>query len=164
MIADNSTLSNFARSSHFAMLLRLFPEGLWTTADVIAEIERGVGKYPALQAIMDSQGEWLRVVEELTPGEAVTRQQLISRHRGIRRGADSGILAVARARGWTVLTDDYRAGKGMVAVARQEGLAVMGTKDLPDIGVRERVITTDQARQIVVDMAVKARFQVKDSS
>ena len=113
---------------------------------------------------MDSQGEWLRVVEELTPGEAATRQQLISHHRGIRRGADSGVLAVAKARRWGVLTDDYRAGKGMVAVARQEGLTVISTKDVLDIGIQQRIITTEKVRQIVVDMAVKARFQVIDPS
>lgn len=130
VIADNSTLSNFAHSGHFGVLQRLFPGGVWTTAEVISEIERGVDRYPELQTILDAQGKWLRVVEELTSKEAGERQRLISQYRGVRQGADSGILAVAKVRDWVVMTDDERGGKGMVGVAKQEGLSVIRTIDL----------------------------------
>jgi hypothetical protein len=66
-IADNSTLSNFARSGHLGLLQKIFLQGVWTTAEVVAELERGAGKYPELLELLNAQSSWLKVVEELSP-------------------------------------------------------------------------------------------------
>lgn len=58
VVADSSTLSNFARSSHFDLLLQLFPAGLWATLPVIAEIQQGVDRgYTDLAVVLAAQGD-----------------------------------------------------------------------------------------------------------
>lgn len=157
-IADNSTLSNFARSGHLDLLQKIFPQGVWTTAEVVAELERGAGKYPELLELLNAQSSWLKVVEKLSPKELEIQRQLREQHPSIRRGADSSVLAVAKSRSWLVLTDDG----AMKKVAEREGIGVLGTIDILRLATQKGFITHSQARQIKADMEAKARFQVKD--
>ncbi len=161
VIADNSTLSNFARSEHFDVLQNLFRSGIWTTALVIAEIERGLGKHPSLQSIIDAQSQWLHVIEDLEDAEDQQMQALQAAHRRL-SATDASILAVAKERGWTVLTDDNRGGKGMQFVAQQEGVPFWSTLDLLRQAVGQALITQTEMQQIKLDIAAKARFQIKD--
>lgn len=110
-VADNSLLSNFARGGYMDLLRGLFPDVLWTTRRVIDEIERGVGRYPDLQVLLDVAGSWLRGVEDW---DLSVESHFRQRYAAVRRGADASVLAVAKEgrRAWTVLTDD----KGMIRV------------------------------------------------
>ncbi|MEM0503616.1 MAG: hypothetical protein QXT58_02795, partial [Archaeoglobaceae archaeon] len=77
---------------------------------------------------------------------------------GIRKGADAAVLAVAKVRNWVVLTDDDREGKGMVSIARQEGIKVLRSQELPELAVRKGLISRQKAQQIKRDIASKARY------
>jgi predicted nucleic acid-binding protein len=156
VIADNTTLSNFARSSYWSLLEQLFPQGIWTPGDVIEEIERGIPKYPDLKKILHSQSQWLRVIEMLRPREEGVKYEFLRRYRTIGRGADSSVLAIAKVRGYTVLTDD----KAMVKVAQMERISVLKTSHLLQTALQRGLITPQQRNQIVNDMRVKARFRV----
>ena len=157
-IADNSTLSNFARSGHLDLLQKIFHCGVWTTAGVIAELERGVAKYPELQQLLNAQGSWLKVVEELSEQELQIQGQLMGQYPSIRRGADSSVLAVAKSRNWLVLTDD----EAMAKVAHREGVRVLGTAEILELASQKGFITFSQSQQVKADMEAKARFRVKD--
>jgi len=156
-IADNSTLSNFARSGHLDLLQKIFPCGVWTTAEVIAELERGVAKYPQLQQLLNAQGSWLKVVEKLSEQELQIQGQLMERYPSIRRGADSSVLAVAKSRNWLVLTDD----EAMAKVAQREGIKVLGTAEILKLARQRGFLTFSQSQQVKADMEAKARFRVK---
>jgi len=154
-IADTCLLSNFARSGHWELLKRLFPEGMWTTSRVILEVERGVAKYPELRCILDAvPAKWLKVVEELETKEVQEMKRLGTRHAGIRRGADASLLAVAKVRGWILLTDDA----GLCEVAKQEGVKFLKSADLLRCAVHWKFLSRSQARQVKEDIAEKARY------
>ena len=155
-IADNSTLSNFARSGHLDLLQKIFPCGVWTTAEVIAELERGVAKYPQLQQLLNAQGSWLKVVGRLNEQELQIQGQLMERYPSIRRGADSSVLAVAKSRNWLVLTDD----EAMAKVAQREGIKVLGTAEILKLARQRGFLTFSQSQQVKADMEAKARFRV----
>lgn len=157
-IADTSLLSNFARSGHLDLLKRLFPNGVWVTEGVREEIAKGVAKYPELQELLEAEDLWLKVVKELEPSEERERQRLQKQYAGIRKGADAAVLAVAKVRNWVVLTDDDREGKGMVSIARQEGIKVLRSQELLELAVRRGLISRQKAKQIKRDIASKARY------
>lgn len=158
VIADTSLLSNFARSGHLNLLKRLFPNGVWVTEGVREEIARGTAKYPELQELLETEDLWLKVVKELEPDEEQEKQRLQNQHKGIRKGADATVLAVAKVRKWKVLTDDDRGGKGMVSIARQEGIKVLRSQELLKLAVCKGLISRQEAQQIWQDMATKARY------
>ncbi len=122
------------------------------------EIEAGCPKYPELSELLAAKDVWLKVVQELEPEEELERQRLQNQYTGIRKGADATVLAVAKVRKWTVLTDDDRKGKGMVAVAGREGIRVLRSKDLLRLAAQKRLISRQQAEQIKRDIAFKARY------
>jgi hypothetical protein len=99
-IVDSSTLSNFARAGHLNLLKTLFHAGLFTTSDVIEEIERGSEKYPELRAVLNEQNLWLKVVDELTEEEQSLIKKLRTTHKEFEEGADASLLAVARKGIW----------------------------------------------------------------
>lgn len=158
VIADNSTLSNFARSGHLNLLRQLFPNGIWTTSEVIAEIKRGVAKYPSLKSLLSAWKTWLKVISRLKRDELQIQQHLKRQYTSIREGADSSVLAVAKARSWIVMTDD----EGMIKVARQEGIQVLGTADLLREAMWRGLLTLAQLQQVKMDIEAKAKFRVKD--
>ena len=157
-IAHTSLLSNFARSGHLDLLKQLFPNGVWVTEGVQEEIARGVAKYPELQGLSETEDLWLKVVKELELGEEQERQRLQGQYTGIRKGADAAVLAVAKVRNWKVLTDDDREGKGMVSIARQEGIEVFRSQELLKLAVQKGLISHEGAQQVRRDIAEKARY------
>lgn len=154
IIADTSLLSNFARSGHLDLLQRLFPEGVWVTEKVREEIARGIDKYPELRALLNLEDSWLKVVKEMELGEEEERKRLQERYTGIRKGADATVLAVAKRRNWTVLTDD----EGMFSIAMREGIKVLRGQEILKLAVFKGLISCLEAKQVKQDMAIKARY------
>ncbi len=162
VVVDTTVLSHFARSGHLDLLRRLFPNGLWTTSDVIGELTEGARKYPELKEVLDATSSWLRVIDDLTESEHELSEELRRNYRHIRKGADAPILAVAKERKFHVFTDDNRKGKGMKFVARQEEIPLLTTQDLLREAVSMGLITPEDECRIRADMKKKARYEVKD--
>jgi Predicted nucleic acid-binding protein, contains PIN domain len=159
-IVDSSTLSNFARAGHLNLLKTLFHAGLFTTSDVIEEIERGSEKYPELRAVLNEQNLWLKVVDELTEEEQSLIKKLRTTHKEFEEGADASLLAVAKERNLVLITDD----KYLKKVAEQEEVKVVGTVEILEEAINRGLIRSiEELKQIVIDMAHMARFRLKDS-
>ena len=159
-IVDSSTLSNFARAGYLNLLKTLFHAGLLTTSDVIEEIERGSEKYPELRTVLNELNLWLKIVDELTEKEQSLIRNLRITHEEFEAGADASLLAVAKERNLVLITDD----KYLKKVAKQEGVKVVGTVEiLKKAFNRGLILSVEELKRIVIDMAHMARFRLKDS-
>jgi len=97
-IADTSTLSNFARSGWWWLLEKMFPKGMFTTDDVMEEIEKGIDKGYDLNSVIKARGNWLEIIETLNNNEVTVLKQLRKEYKSIRQGAEATVLAIAKVR------------------------------------------------------------------
>ncbi len=158
IIADTSTLSNFARSGWWWVLERLFPEGMFTPDDVMVEIEKGIEKGYELGAVVEAQGNWLEVIEVLSDTEVTILQRLKTKYRAIRQGAEGTVLAIAGVRQLACLMDD----KAAIRAARELGIAVITTYDVLQRALRNGIISQKDLQKVTTDLSQKARFKIKE--
>lgn len=142
------------------LLKTLFHAGLLTTSDVIEEIERGSEKYPELWTVLNEQNLWLKVVDELTEKEQSLIRNLRITHEEFEEGADASLLAMAKERNLVLITDD----RYLKKVAEQEGVKVVGTVEILEKAINRGLIrSVEELKQIVIDMAHRARFKLTDA-
>ncbi len=153
-IADNTTLSNFARSGYLDLLKKLFPDGVCTTSDVVDELKKGVTKYTDLQRILDEVGGWLIEIEELSPQEVSEQGRLKQQYREIRKGADSGLIAVAKIRGMILLSDD----RAVQLIAQSEGIEIFKSAEILHRAFQQGLINEGELYIIANAIALQARY------
>ena len=155
-VADNSTLSNFARSGHLDLLKTLIPQGVWAPAKVIEEIRKGVQKYPSLRKLLDLQGTWIKEIppEKEPPIERVA--QLQKRFRRIRKGADAWVIASAEILKTSVLSDD----QGILKTCRHLGIPILTTPQLLRKALNLKKISVQGVQEILEDLRNRARFMI----
>ena len=156
IIADTSTLSNFARSGWWWVLEKVFPEGMLTPDDVMEEIEKGIEKGYELGAIVEAWGKWLEVIEALSDSEVAMLQQLRTEYKAICQGAEATVLAIAGIRELTCLIDD----KAAIRAARDQGIAVITTYDVLQRAIKEGIISKEDLQKLKTDLSQKARFKL----
>lgn len=127
---------------------------------MIEEIERGSEKYPELWTVLNEQNLWLKVVDELTEKEQSLIRNLRITHEEFEEGADASLLAMAKERNLVLITDD----RYLKKVAEQEGVKVVGTVEILEKAINRGLIrSVEELKQIVIDMAHRARFKLTDA-
>lgn len=124
VVADTTVLSNFAGAAQLDLLRQLFGD-LYLPAEVLAEIRAGLEEgyrfYEGVEALVHPMagGGWLRLTGLRDEPELRAFGDLPP----ALHGGEAACIAIARCRGWTLLTDD-RAAR---AEASRLGLRVSGT-------------------------------------
>jgi len=137
-IADTTVLSNFAHVRQPALLQHLFTP-LFVPASVLAELDQGVRS----GLVPKCNWSWLEVVSP-TQAESVEAEELMV---DLDRG-ESDCLAVARARGLVLLTDD-RAARHRGTLL---GLEISGTLGCLDMLIHEGLLDLLQANALLAEM------------
>lgn len=153
---DSSVLSPFARAGRLELLAQLTaPYHCVTTEDVLEELERGRGEYPALGNALGLP--WLHVMLAPSPAmialfEHYTR---VLGSRGRNRG-ESSILAWAELTGSVALLDDDAA----VRAGRKRTVRVLRSLSLVATGLAGGVLTPESAQDLVDELRERggARF------
>ncbi len=156
LVADNSTLSNFARSGHLDLLTTLIPQGVWVPAKVIEEIRKGVRKYPALQKLLDLQGTWIKEIPPEKEPSFERVAHLREQFRRIRKGADAWVIAGAENLKTSVLSDD----QGILKTCRHLGIPVLTTPQLLKQALNQKIVSVRRMQKILVDLRDLARFAI----
>jgi len=156
-IADTSTLSNFARSGWWWLLEKMFPKGMFTTDDVMEEIEKGIDKGYDLNSVIKARGNWLEIIETLNNNEVTVLKQLRKEYKSIRQGAEATVLAIAKVRELTCLVDD----KVAIRAAREQNISVITTHDIVQWALHESILDNDRVQQLRIDLEQKARFKLR---
>ena len=141
-ITDTTVLSNFASVGQVDLLRQLYAV-LYLSTDVYAEVRAGLEEgyhfYDPLEQLIHPLNEsgWLRLTGMSNEQELRFFGQLPSPlHRG-----EASCLAIARRRGWTLLTDD-RAARDE---ARRLGIPVSGTIGCLVLAVERGLCSLQQA-------------------
>jgi len=158
IVADTSTLSNFARSGWWWVLEKVLPEGMFIPDDVLEEIEKGIERGYDLNAITEARGNWLEVIESLSDSEVSILKQLRKEYSSIRQGAEATVLAIAKVRKLICLMDD-RTG---IRAAREQNIMVITTYDVVQRALQVGILDNDKVQQMVIDLEQKARFKLKE--
>lgn len=147
-IVDTTVLSNFAAIGQLDLLRQLFGVVHLSTevyAEIRAGLEEGYRFYGAVIGVvhpLTSEG-WLRLVG-MRDGEFSLFAEAPSRlHAG-----EAASLAIARARGWLLLTDD-RAAR---AEARRIGVTISGTLGCLLLAVERHQCRVEQANEWLREM------------
>jgi predicted nucleic acid-binding protein len=137
-IADTTVLSNFAHVRQ-PTLLRLLFTPLFVPDSVLAELEQGVhaGLVP------ECNWSWLEVVSPTHTERVKAKELMVDLDRG-----ESDCLAVARARGLVLLTDDRAARHRGVAL----GIEISGTLGCLDMLIHEGHLDLVQADTLLAEM------------
>jgi predicted nucleic acid-binding protein len=137
-ITDTTVLSNFAQVRQPGLLKLLFSP-LAAPASVLEELDHGVrsGLVPR------SDWSWLDVVSPDSGEIAHAAELLLDLERG-----ESDCIAVAKARGWSLLTDDRAARK----LAARLGLEISGTLGCLDLLVLEGHLDCARADALLAEM------------
>ncbi len=152
VLVDTTVLSNLAAVGRLD-LLNLLPDACYLASAVYEEIQQGLAEgYEFLSQVdrvldsgllllvtIESEEEWQRyrdIPGRLQRGEAMS-------------------LAIARCRGWRLLTDD-RAAR---AYAECTGVSCSGTLGLLCYAVRRRRLTIDEGNALLGEMIAHARYR-----
>lgn len=154
VVADTVTLSNFARSGYLDILLKIFPDGVSTTSEVVDELKKGCTKYPELEQLLKVVGTWLKEVSEFSADVLQEQVRLKQAHSKIRRGADAGLIALAKVERLALLSDDRRARE----IAQSEGVNTYCSAGLLQYACERGIITHSEMNAIAQAIAEKARY------
>jgi len=138
-IGDTTVLNNFAQIRQPALLKLLF-EPLFVSDSVLAELNRGVrlGLVPACD------WSWLGVVSMTEAEHAESEELRVDLDPG-----ESDCIAIAKARGLVLLTDDDRAARHR---GSRLGLQISGTLGCLDMLVHEGHLDFEQADSLLAKM------------
>lgn len=149
VIANTTVLSNFAAIGKIDLLRQLFTH-LYLPTEVYDEIRNGLDEgyqfYASIPNLIypPNPHGWLRLTSFANNAELQELTTLpVSLHAG-----ESACLAIARHRGWLLLTDDTAARKA----AEQRGIAFSGTIGSLVIAVERQVCAMDTADEYLAKM------------
>lgn len=144
-VVNNTVLSNFSLVGRLDILRELFGK-VYVTHEVREELLRGIEEgYAFLERaeaeIKVGEDAWLELVGFDKPGEEESFREY-ARKLGY---GEASCLALARHRGWLVLTDDRAARKTL----RQEGLEVTGTLGILKLAVESGLLTLEEGNALL---------------
>ncbi len=143
-VIDNTVLSNFAVVGKIKLLHEILKCGAFTTKEVETEFRykrsfRGIKiKFDVVRTNARDLEDFERVLQLTGP-------------KGLHSGEISCILSVINGKADTVLTDDNLARK----YCKREGIEVHGTVFVLVLAVKEKILTLDQAENILKEMKEK---------
>jgi predicted nucleic acid-binding protein len=151
-LIDANVLSNLASVDRFD-LLDLLHDSIYLSSAVYDETQRGIEEgYTFLTKVDHALAEARFSVTTLEGEQEWRLYQTIPTklHRG-----EAMSLAIARCRGWHLLTDDRAARM----VARRLGVAYSGTLALLIRAVQQGHLTLDEGNDLLAEMIARARYR-----
>jgi predicted nucleic acid-binding protein len=139
LVLDNTVMSNFALVGRTGWLRQVWPGMLVTCEEAWAELQAGV----RLGRIPEVDWSWLAILA-LTETERDARDGLVP---PLDEG-EAACLALARSRGYAILTDDRAARRK----ARRLGIPLSGTIGVLKSLVDEEYVSFEEADQALQQM------------
>lgn len=143
-VINNTTLSNFSRVNRLDILQRLFGK-VYITYEVREEVLRGLERgYVFLEnaatQIRVGADAWL----ELVGFESSQEEQSFREYAATLGYGEASCLALARHRGWLVVTDDRAARRTL----RRDGGLFSGTLGVLKLALESRLVTLEEANSL----------------
>lgn len=149
VLVDSTVLSNFAVVSRLELLTGAFAEDLYVTHEVQQEALHGVEEGHAfLQAVVERIGVGRGADLRLTGFQSEAEEDCFRVHALTLGYGEASCLAVAKSRGWVVLTDDRTARTRL----RKNGIRVSGTLGVLHLAVERGRIELGQANGLLAQM------------
>ncbi|MGQ9626288.1 MAG: hypothetical protein ACUVV0_05200 [Anaerolineae bacterium] len=145
VIINNTVLANFCLINRLDVLRALFGK-VYITPEVREEVLRGLEEgytfmIYAEREISVGEEAWLELISFDNPAEEQSFRELIQRL-GF---GEASCIALARYRGWLVLTDDRTAR----LILQQEGLKTTGTLGILKLAVEKGLLSLDEGNRLL---------------
>ncbi|MFQ6059275.1 MAG: DUF3368 domain-containing protein [Anaerolineae bacterium] len=151
LVVNNTVLSNFAGVGRLDMLREVLGSFCVPT-QVYSEVLTGIAVgYAFLTLVRDqvldtSAERWIFVIELKANELALYNRLLATLGKG-----EAACLAIAKSRGWGLLTDDKKARK----IAEQESVRLSGTLGVLRLGVKRGCFSLSEADEVLKAMIEK---------
>jgi predicted nucleic acid-binding protein len=150
LVFDKGPLGHFASAGWLGLLKTITGDRPAFMPDLVRdEILGAVENHPHLRSVLDA--EWLQVrpiveLEEIVALSSYTSRLAVGR----KNLGECGVLALAKANGWSAVLDDRVARKAGEA----DGLRVSGTVALLVEGIRSHGLTLRLASSVIEDLLI----------
>lgn len=126
LFVDTSVFSNFASIEKLDLLWK-FSNNIFTTREVISEIERGIWKKPQLSSIIEAQEKGkIEIVSSFNEGTFLLMDKL--RSEGILGKGEISLIGISKERDAIFVSDDKQA----TNKAKVLGIKILSNKDYRD--------------------------------
>jgi len=151
-VIDTNVFSNFALTGHIQIIKTLYADRLYIPTIVIAECASKSMLYFYLnQALQENWIKEYSISYTQTPQEFLEYAKL---RRNYHEG-ESAVLAIAKVRGFSVISDDMKA---VCRFCRENNLELKGTLGLLFEAYKRQLIDQTKGDKILNDMILKNKY------